>query len=98
MYRNKTIERIKEAVDNNKISESKGKEYIEKINRYYEESKNLPADVSSNTIKENEPKFDLSFGQESRGSDIEISTSSIDDYEPDFDGIIDALIDIISGG
>lgn len=56
-YCNQAIKKLKEQLDNGEISQSKYNSHVRDIKNYYKEAKELPSDVSSSTIKQNEPSF-----------------------------------------
>ncbi len=67
---NNAIAEQKKLLKNGKISESDYNERVKEIKNYYGNADNLPADVSSSSIKRKEPQF--------KGSPDDMSTSSVE--------------------
>jgi len=56
-YCQQAIEKVKELLNDGKITQSEYNSDVNKIKNYYDNAKNLPADVSSSKIKQGEPTF-----------------------------------------
>ena len=56
-YCNKAITELKKQLNNGNITQSEYNSHVREVKNYYDNAKDLPADVSSSTIKQGEPSF-----------------------------------------
>lgn len=56
-YCNQAITELKKQLNNGKITQSEYNSHVREVKNYYDNAKDLPAEVSSSTIKQGEPSF-----------------------------------------
>ncbi len=56
-YCNQAITELKKQLNNGNITQSEYNSHVREVKNYYDNAKDLPADVSSSTIKQGEPSF-----------------------------------------